>query len=370
MLKKYNIAVVPLDGIGKHVVPIGVDALKKAQEIIGGIDLEFQFYDAGFEYWMNTKKRVPDGFEADMKAADAMFCGSVGQYSYDFPMANYPEFRASGNLASFFRGGMGNNIGLRPLVLLPGIECPLKGKERIDVALLRQLSEGGYNTPGKTISNDAAYDVNLVTRGPTEAIAHHAFKLAQNRNGRRQDGTKMVSLGVKQFSLACQDFYRKIFLEVHEQYKDVELSFTQIDALFEHLLKDPDRFDVVVCENMHGDILSDVGSFITGGMGIAPTADIGGKTPHFRPNHGTFVRAVGKNIANPVAIFLTASLMMEILGNDHNDDSLRAASKLIKQGVENYLVSSAPRTRDMGGQASTDEAAKALMDSIENVKLK
>ena len=369
-MKKYNIAVVPLDGVGKDVIPMGVEAMKKTQRIVGGIDLEFQFYDAGFEYFLKNKKRMPDNFRADMEAADAMFCGSAGQFSPDIKPGDYPEYKVGGSMPSWLRGGMGNEIGLRPLVLLPGLECPIKGVDKVDVALLRQLSEGGYSTPGKTISNDCAYDVNIVTRRPTEAIAHHAFKLARNRNGRLMDGTKMVSVSVKQGAIAILDFYRKIFLEVHEHYKDIELNFIQVDSLAEGIIKDASRFDVIVCESMFGDVLSDIGSFLTGGMGIAPTADIGGITPHFRPNHGTFVRAVGKNFANPLATFLTASLMLEVLGNDYDDDGLRAGARLIKQGVQNYLASDAPRTRDIGGTASTDEAGKALMDSLDSVKLK
>ncbi|NLK08179.1 MAG: isocitrate/isopropylmalate dehydrogenase family protein [Firmicutes bacterium] len=368
-MKKYNIAVVPLDGVNKHVIPLAVDAVKKAQMMVGGLDLEFQFYDAGFEYWLKTGKRAPDGFKIAMEAADAMFCGSHGQFSLDDHPVNYPEYRAGGVFSGFFRGGMGNTIGLRPLVLLPGVECPIKGKEKVDVMLLRQISEGGYHTPGKTISNDAAYDITIVTRKPTEALAHHAFRLAKNRNGRLRDGRKMVTLGVKRGGLACQDFYWDIFNEVHEQYQDIELSYTQIDALAEHIIKDPDRFDVVVCENAHGDIISDIGSFLTGGMGITPTADIGGITPHFRPNHGTFPRAVGKNIANPIAAFLTGALMLEVLGNDHDDDALRCASRLIKQAVADYLTGGGPRTRDMGGKASTEQAATAIMDALGNIRV-
>lgn len=363
-MRRYNIAVVPLDGVGKHVIPIGVKALQRVQTVVSGIDLEFEFYDAGFEYFLNTGKRTVEGFKEAMEAADAMFCGSAGQFDSNISPVDYPEYGVDGPFSAVFRRKMGNTIGLRPLVLMPGFECPLKGKERIDIALLRQTSEGGYNTPGKIIGNDMAYDMNVVTRRATEIIAEYAFKLAQNRNGRLQDGKKMVTLGIKGASLVCLDFYRRIFNEISPQFPDVEFQTTQIDALAEHIIKDPNRFDVVVCENMHGDIIGDIGSYLVGGMGVTPTADIGGITPHFRPNHGTFPRAVGKNFANPVATFMTAAFMLEILGNDHKNDSLRAGAKLIRAAVESHFTGGGARTKDMGGDATTDEVANALLDSI------
>jgi isocitrate/isopropylmalate dehydrogenase len=366
-LRKYSIAVVPLDGVGKHLIPIGVEALRKTQQIVGGMNLEFTFYDAGFEYFLKTGKRIPNGFQEAMEASDAMFCGSVGQFDLKIPPSDYPEFRVGGALATFFRKGLGNTIGIRPLTLMPGFECPLKGKDRIDVVLLRQTSEGGYNTPGAIIGNDMAYDINIVTRSATETIAHYAFKLAQSRNGRLQDGKKMVTVGVKQGSLACLDFYRKVFLEIAPQYPDVEFQTTQVDALAEHIIKDPNRFDVVVCENMHGDIIGDIGSYLTGGMGVAPTADVGGITPHFRPNHGTFPRAVGKNIANPIAVFMTGAFMLEMLASDYGDGALRTGATLIRRAVEKHLIGGGVRTRDMGGTSTTDEVASALLAAMEDV---
>ena len=237
------------------------------------------------------------------------------------------------------------------------------------MVLLRQTTEGGYRTPGTIIGKNMAYDMSIVTREPTEALAEYAFKLAQKRNGRLLDGKKMVTLGVKQGSITCTEFYRQIFAEMSPQYPDIEFQATQIDALAERIIKDPERLDVVVCENMHGDILADIGSFIIGGMGVAPTADIGGITPHFRTNHGAFPRAVGKNLANPVATFMTAALMLEIVGNDHNDDALHAGAKLIRTAIERHFTSGGVRTKDMGGNATTDEVAGALIEAIGSVKV-
>ncbi|MDR1518907.1 MAG: isocitrate dehydrogenase [Planctomycetota bacterium] len=366
-MNKYKIAVIPLDGVGKEVIPIGVEAMQKAREILGGFDLETRFYDAGVEYAGKTGKMAPDNLGEEVAKADAMLCGSAGHYDVEMARTEYPAYRIGAPVAQFLRGGLGNNIGLRPLKLLKGIDCPLRNKDEIDVFLVRQLAEGMYIHPGHMIGDNAAYDTMVVTRKTTEEFAHACFKIALGRDGRRQDGKRMVTLGNKHGAVACFDFYRKIFAEVGAGYPDIELHFTQVDALAEHLIKDPDRFDVIACENMVGDIIGDIGAYITGGMGITPTADIGGVTPQFRPNHGTFPRAVGKGFANPFASILTAGLLMDTLGNDRRDETLRAGARLITKAMERNLSGGGPRTRDMGGTAGTREAAEAILKAMETV---
>ncbi len=368
-MKKYNIAVIPLDGVGKEVIPLGAKAMQKAQEILGGFELDFQYYDAGVEYAVKTGKMAPDNLGKDIAAADAMLCGSAGHYNLEMSKTDYPGFKIGFPVVQFLRGGLGNNIGLRPLKLLRGVECPLKNKREIDVFLVRELGEGAYIYPGHMIGEDAAYDTIVVTRKTTEELAETCFRLARGRSGRRLDQKKMVTLGNKQGAVTCFDFYRKIFTEVSAKYPDVELQFTQVDALAEHLIKDPDRFDVIACENMIGDILGDIGAYITGGMGVTPTADVGGITPQFRPNHGTFPRAVGKGFANPFASILTARLLLDTLGNDRGDDALRNGAKLILRAMEHNLSTSGPRTKDMGGTAGTQEAAEAIFKAMETVKI-
>ena len=367
-MKTYKIAVLPLDGVGKEVIPLGAEAMLKAQALLGGFELDLRYYDAGVEYAGKTGKMAPDNIKEELAGADAMLCGSAGHYDPEMAKTNYPAHKIGGPMAQFLRGGMGNNIGLRPLRLIKGIECPLKNREEIDVFLVRQLAEGLYIHPGHMISDEAAYDTMVVTRKITEEFAHACFNIAKGRNGRRQDGKKMVTLGNKHGAITCFDFYRKIFLEIAPGYPEVELHFTQIDALAEHLLKDPDRFDVIAGENMVGDVIGDIGAYITGGMGITPTADVGGTTPHFRPNHGTFPRAVGKGFANPFASILTAALLLDTIGNDHQDEALRAGGQLIIRAMEHHLVTGGPRTRDMGGSASTQEAAKAVLRAMDEVR--
>jgi 3-isopropylmalate dehydrogenase/tartrate dehydrogenase/decarboxylase/D-malate dehydrogenase len=365
---KYKIAVLPLDGVGKEVIPLGVEAMQKAQALLGGFELEMRYYEAGVEYAGKAGRMAQDDLQEGIAGADAMFCGSAGHYDPEMSKTDYPAYKFGMQVAQFLRGGMGNNIGLRPLKLLKGIACPLRNKEEIDVFLVRQLAEGMYIHPGHLIGNDAAYDTMVVTRKTTEDFAHACFKIARGRNGRRQDGKKMVTLGNKHGVVTCFDFYRKIFLEVAPNYPGIELHFTQVDALAEHLIKDPDRFDVIACENMVGDIIGDIGAYITGGMGVTPTADVGGTTPQFRPNHGTFPRAVGKGFANPFASILTARLLMDSIGNDRGDAALRAGAELILKAMEHNLSTGGPRTRDMGGSAGTREAAEAVLKAMDTVK--
>jgi 3-isopropylmalate dehydrogenase/tartrate dehydrogenase/decarboxylase/D-malate dehydrogenase len=368
-MKSYKIAVIPLDGVGKDVIPLGANAMKKAEEVLGGFKLELEYYDGGVEYAVKTGKMAQDNLRAEIEKADAMLCGSAGHYDPAMSKTEYPGYKIGFSIIQFLRGGMGNQIGLRPIKLLRGVECPLKNREEIDVFLVRQLAEGMYVYPGHMIGEEAAYDTMVVTRKITEVFADTCFKLARGRNGRRQDGKKMVTLGNKHGSVTCFDFYRKIFTEISAGYSDIELQFTQVDALAENMIKDPDRFDVIACESMIGDIVGDIGACITGGMGITPTADVGGITPQFRPNHGTFPRAVGGGFANPMASLLTASLLMDTIGNDRGDDALRAGGRLIQRAVEENLVMGGPRTRDMGGSAGTTEAAQAVFKVMETVKI-
>jgi len=366
-MKKYNIAVVPLDGIGKELHPYGVEVLKKAEKIVGGFELEFQWYEAGVEYAFKTGKGMPDNFYEEMCAADAMYCGSCGHFDVGMAKTDYPEYRIGG-IWNFFRTGMGNVIGLRPLTLLPGVPTPLANPKKIDIYLVRELSEGCYVTKGSEISDEAAYDVQVVTRETTEKLARYAFEVAKNRQGRLLDNKKMVTLATKDGASGILSFYRKIFSEIAPEYEgQVELQYLEIDALCDHMIKAPERFDVIVCENMHGDIVSDIGACITGGMGVTPTADVGGITPHFRPNHGTFPRAVGKGFANPIATIMTAWLMLDTLANSNNDNALKAGAKLIRDAVEYNLAHGGPRTRDLGGNAGTDEAAKGILEAMDKV---
>lgn len=365
----YKIAVLPLDGVGKEVIPLGAKAMQKAQEILGGFQLELEYYEAGVEYAVKTGKMAKDNLWAEIEYADAMLCGSAGHYDLTMSKTMYPGYKIGFPIVQHLRGGMGNEIGLRPLRLLRGVECPLKNRDEIDIMLVRQLAEGMYVYPGYMIGDEAAYDTMVVTRKVTETFAEACFKLARGRSGRLQDGKKMVTLGNKHGNVACFDFYRKIFTEKSADYPDIELNFTQVDALAENIIKDPDRFDVIACENMISDIIGDIGSFITGGMGVTPTADIGGITPHFRPNHGTFPRAVGQGFANPFASLMTASLLMDTIGNDHGDETLRIGGKLIQRALEENLVKGGPRTKDMGGSAGTLEAAEAVFKAMESVKI-
>jgi 3-isopropylmalate dehydrogenase/tartrate dehydrogenase/decarboxylase/D-malate dehydrogenase len=323
-------------------------------------------YDAGFEYYTKAGVAMPENFHAEMESADAMFCGSTGQFDPLVPLSKYPDFR-TGNLVGFFRRGMGNTIGLRPLRLLSGAKTPLRNLTRMDIMLVRELSEGGYITPGSILHDDVAYDVQVVTRSVTEKLAKYAFQCAASRNGRLSDGKKTITLGNKQGAVACLDFYRRVFTEQAVLHPEIAMEFVQIDALAEQLLKDPSRFDIVVCENMFGDILGDVGACIIGGMGITPTADVGGVTPHFRPNHGTFPRAAGKNFANPTAAILTAKLMLEYLAVTYKDEALYMASTLILRAVEHNFATEGPHTVDMGGSNSSEEVTTAICASMEHL---
>ncbi|MDR2909643.1 MAG: isocitrate dehydrogenase, partial [Oscillospiraceae bacterium] len=163
-MKTYKIAVLPLDGVGKEVIPLAAQAMEKAQRVVGGFGLEMQTWEAGVEYAVRTGRMMPENLKAELDEADAILCGSGGHYDLEMQKTDYPGYQIGVHIAGFLRGGMGNTIGLRPLKLLNGLACPLKNVEEIDVFLVRQLTEGHYVNPGRIISDDAAYDTMVVTR--------------------------------------------------------------------------------------------------------------------------------------------------------------------------------------------------------------
>lgn len=369
-MKKYNIAVVPLDGIGRELHPMAVELLKRTQQIINGFELDFQWYEAGQEFASKTGRLVPDGFFENMCEADAMFNGSAGFFNEEKIKVQAEDSETVGRLPQYFRVKMGNKVGLRPIKLMKGVPTVLANRDEIDILLLREIAEGGYVSPGKVLCSDnVAYDTSVVTRATAENLAHYAFQAARKRNGRLMDGKKMVTFGGKPSASCILAFYSKIFREIALQYSDIEYQDLDIDMVCEQIIKGPDRFDVVVTENMCGDIVSDIGACISGGMGVMATADIGGITPHFRPNHGTFPTGVGKNRANPTATILTAALMLDTLGDQNNDDSMRAGANLIRTAVEINYAKGGARTKDLGGAAGTVEVVNSIADTLEKVKI-
>jgi 3-isopropylmalate dehydrogenase len=238
--------------------------------------------------------------------------------------------------------------------------------ERIDYVILRENTEGLYASRGAgvLIGGHVATDTLVVTRPGVLRICRQAFELARRRRGAPRDGGRRVTLVDKANVLKSYAFFRAIFDEVAADYPDVQAEYAYVDAMTMYLVQRPGHYDVIVAENMFGDILSDLAAATVGGLGMAPSGDIGDHYALFQPSHGTAPDIAGKGVANPVATILSAGLMLEWLGRrDGNDDAARAAA-CIEAAVDAVTHAGRILTPDLGGPATTGAVGDAVVAAL------
>jgi 3-isopropylmalate dehydrogenase len=247
--------------------------------------------------------------------------------------------------------------GLRPICLYHAEDSPLKGKDAgdIDLLLVRESTEGLFSTRLRPVAPDAsaAEDVMRITRVGAERVIRAAFEQARLRR-------RHCTLVDKANVLPSMAFFRRVFDEVAPQYPDVATDRVYVDACALYLVRSPQRFDVMVTENMFGDILSDLTAALVGGMGMAPSADIGTAHAVFQPSHGSAPDIAGQGIANPVATVLSAAMMLDWLGTDEET----AAAKRIRASVRAVFADPRQRTADIGGTLTTTQMTDALLRSL------
>jgi 3-isopropylmalate dehydrogenase len=209
-----------------------------------------------------------------------------------------------------------------------------------------------------------ATDTIVVTRAGTERVVDFAFRLARRRRGRPLDGKRIVSCVDKANVFRSFAFFRKVFFEVAGRYDDVAAEAVYVDAMSLYMVECPQNFDVLVMENEFGDILSDLGAGIVGGLGLAPSAEIGDAHALFQPSHGTAPQLAGKNVANPLATMLSAAMMFDWLGERHHDEAATQAGRRIEAAVERVLAEGNQLPADLGGRASTSSVAEAVMAAL------
>jgi len=373
-MKKYNIAVLPGDGVGVETIAQGVRVLQTAQEVVGGFELDLQHYDVGVQHYLNSGKALEDQVFEDCKAADSIYLGALGaprpglEYVTD---AGGTE--VSGHAMFKLRFGLDLFAGVRPIMRWPNAPSALAGHDKIDFVLVRESTEGLFASYGNGIvlKDDVAIDTQVITRSGCERVFNYAFQLAKARSGRLgdgrlADGKKVVTCAQKANVFRSFAFYKKVFEEVAKNYPDIADDYAYIDAITLYLLQHPENYDVIVCENAHGDILSDMCAAFVGGMGMAPSGDIGLDHAMFQPAHGTAPTIVGQNIVNPIATILSGKMMLEWLGERNGDAALLAAAKCIHDGVYKTFEAGV-MTSDLGGNKKTTEVADEV---IRNMKLK
>jgi tartrate dehydrogenase/decarboxylase / D-malate dehydrogenase len=353
--RNYRIAVIPGDGIGKEVVPEGVRILEKAAKR-KGFSLTLDWFDfASCDYYERHGRMMPEDWKARIGGHDAIFFGAVGM-----PDRVPDHISLWGSLLQF-RREFDQYVNLRPVRLMPGVPCPLVGRKPgdIDFWVVRENTEGEYsNAGGRMFSGtdrEFAIQETIMTRHGVDRILRFAFDLAQSRPKKHlTSATKSNGISI------TMPYWDERVRAVAPDYPDVRWDQYHIDILTAHFVLNPDRFDVVVASNLFGDILSDLGPACTGTIGIAPSGNINPDRTApsvFEPVHGSAPDIAGQGIANPVGQIWSGAMMLEHLG-EHE-----AAAEIVR-GIERVLAERVLRTRDLGGNAGTQECGKAVEDAL------
>ncbi len=342
----YHIAFLSGDGIGEEVAEETKRVLEYLETLLPDLKLIFDAYPIGAGEYLKNGNPLPDETLAGIKKADAILLGAMGLPTVRWPdgteMVPQIEIREKLDLYA----------GERPLRLYHENFTPLKGFQQgeIDLLLIRENTEGLFwrRTAPKTEDPDSEEDIMHISRKGAERISRYAFEKAMRRPA------KKVCLVDKANVLKSSAFFREIFLQVGRDFPEIEPECVYVDAFALYLVQRPQTFDVIVTENMFGDILSDLGASLVGGMGMAPSADIGDHHAVFQPSHGTAPDIAGQGIANPVATILSAAMMMAYLQEPQ-------AASLLYSSVEQIYQDGQNTTRDLGGNLSTEAFGNKLM---------
>ena len=361
-MEKYEIAVVHGDGIGPEVCASAVEVVKAA---LGNRQkLDFIEYPGGATHYQKTGEALPEETFRGCERAHAILHGAAGLPGITLPDGT--EAGANFSLVVRFRLDLYANV--RPIKLHHGVQSPLRRFEpgQIDYIILRENTEGLYAARGggNLLRGEVATDTLVITRKGTERIVRHAFELARKRNGAPRDGKKRVTVCDKANVVRSYAFFREVAVGVAKDYPDVELDFGLVDAMTAHMIQRPDFYDVIVAENMFGDIISDLGAATVGSMGMSPTAEVGDNNGLFQAAHGSAPDIAGQGIANPFGTILAGAMMLNWLGERHGDDELLGAGKKIADTVDDLLAGGKILTRDLGGQTSTREATDAVCAAL------
>lgn len=357
----YRIAALPGDGIGPEVMgptlQIASTAAGKA-----GVEIEFTSHAFGAAHYRDTGEALSPKVVEDCKAADAVLLGALGLPS----VRTLDGIEIQPTMMMGLRKALNVYAAVRPIKRYAGVKTPLSTDAKIDFIILRENLEGLFASfgGGSILNNEVATDTQVITRRGTDRISRFAFELSKKRNGRPLDGKRLVTCVDKANIFKSFAFFRKVFDEVAADYPDIEIDHQYVDAASTLMLQRPEAYDVAVMENQFGDILSDLGAGFVGGLGMAPSGEIGDQYGLFQPSHGSAPDIAGQGLANPIAMILSAGMMFEWLGDRHNDESAKQAGAAIESAVAEMLAGGGPMTRDIGGTASTGDVASAVLECL------
>ena len=351
-MKTNRIALIPGDGIGGEVAPQGARVLDAAAELTGAFRLKYESFPWGCAYYLeHGRMMADDGLEA-LEDFDAIYFGAVG-----FPTV--PDHVSLRGLRLPICQGFDQYVCLRPSLLLPGVRSPLADKKPgdIDFVVVRENTEGEYAGAGgrshRGLPEEVAVETSIFTRSGVERVVRYAFRLARSRRKRLVNATKS---NAQQHSMT---FWDEVFADVAKEFPDVKTERELIDALAARFVMRPESLDVVVASNLFGDILTDLGAAVAGGLGIAHSGNIDPERRRpsmFEPVHGSAPDISGKGIANPIGQIWSGAMMLEHLG-------LSDAAAAVMRAIE-IVLAEGPKTPDMGGKATTVEVGSAVASAI------
>ncbi|MEM7188578.1 MAG: isocitrate/isopropylmalate family dehydrogenase [Pseudomonadota bacterium] len=365
-LSDFHIAVMPGDGIGDEIMRPTVALLQSAADRVGGVGLRFDNLEGGAGYFRDHGESMPARTRKIAGDADAILLAAMG-----LPDVRYPDGREIGPQLEL-RFDYGLFGGVRPVKPIPGVR-PILADARahdVDYVIVRESTEGLFApwAEGEVIEDREARETMALTRDTSEKLFDFCFQLARDRAAARGDGSKgKVTTVDKANVFRAFHWQRGIFYERAAQNTDVDADHVYVDAFAMQMVQKPWTFDVTVTENQFGDILSDLGAALMGGLGYAPSADIGSEHAVFQPCHGSAPDIAGKGLANPTAMILSAAMMMEWLGTKENSAEAMATGRLLRSGVEAAFAGGDLVTVELGGDAGTDKVFESVRTAMERL---
>ncbi len=371
----YNLALIPGDGIGPEIIREGKKVIEAASKIYG-IEINWIEYPFGAEHYLKTGELLPDSALKEIQDLDAIYFGAIGD----------PRIKPGileNEILLKIRFYFDQYINLRPIKLYKGVPCPLKDKkpEDINFYVVRENTEDFYVGIGgrfKARANqdhlevlrklykakikvnfnleqeeEIAYQIGLISKPGAQRVIKYAFELAKKKDMKRVTSVDKANVLTNIYGL-----WREVFTEVSAQYEDIETEFTFVDAITMWLVRKPEWFKVVVAPNMFGDIITDLGAMIQGGLGIAAGGNINPEgVSMFEPIHGSAPKYKGKSVANPTATILAGAMMLEFLGEIE-------VAKDIEDAVEKVLSEGKVRTQDLSGESSTEQVGDEIVKKL------
>jgi tartrate dehydrogenase/decarboxylase / D-malate dehydrogenase len=345
----YQIAVIAGDGIGPEVIQEGIKVLDKIADIDGTFRFNYVYFPWGCEYYAQHGVMMEEDGIEQLKNFDAIYLGAVG-----FP--GVPDHISLWDLLLKIRKSFDQYINIRPITLLKGAPCPLKNvkREEVDMLFIRENSEGEYAGAGDWLfrnqENEVVLQTGVFSRKGTERVIRYAFETA------RKEGKSLTSISKGNALNYSMVFWDQVFEEVSRDYPDVKIASYLVDAAAMLMVTNPKRFEVVVTSNLFGDILTDLGAALAGGIGLAAGANINPEKTYpsmFEPIHGSAPDIAGKGLANPLAAIWSASQLLDFLG-------FAAYGKLVLDAIEELLVEGEVLTPDMKGTSTTEEVGNQV----------